>query len=184
MHHRNLNQRLHQRGRRSGAILGVSIAAAMLLGIVTFVLLYALVDPLTTEFISKDGAEVNLPAPEPLPTRVASDPTAVSTTAAAVAGVPTPTVEAELLSNAEATADDRGFQPDYRVSAARRINLRSGPGTSYGVVVVLTAGTELQLIDEDAATVGQRPDQRWLKFRTATGEEGWIREIDVEPMSP
>jgi hypothetical protein len=182
MQHRNLDQRLHQRGRRSGAIIGVSIAAAMLLGIVTFVLVYALVDPLTTEFISKGGAEANLPAPERLPTQVTSDPTAVSVAAANVAGVPTPTVEVELLSNAAATADDAAFQPDYRV--VQRINLRSGPGTSYGVVAVLTAGTELQLIDEDAATVGQRPDQRWLKFRTAGGDEGWIREIDVEPMFP
>jgi hypothetical protein len=181
MQHRNLDYRLHQRGRRSGAIIGVSIAAAMLLGIVTFVLVYSLVDPLTTEFISKGGAEANLPAPELLPTRPARDPTAVST-AAAVAGVPTPTVEVELLANAAATADDAEFQPDYRV--VQRINLRSGPGMSYGVVVVLTAGTELQLIDEDAATVGQRPDQRWLKFRTEAGHEGWIREIDVEPMSP
>ena len=74
------------------------------------------------------------------------------------------------------------FAPDYRV--VQLINLRSGPSTSYGVIVTLTTGPELQYIDKDDATVGQRPDQRWLRFQTATGEERWIREIDIEPMSP
>jgi hypothetical protein len=184
MQHRNLDYRLHQRGRRSGAIIGVSIAAAMLLGIVTFVLLYALVDPLTTEFISKDGAEVNLPAPDPLPTREANDPTAVATTAGAGAGVPTPTVVAEFLSNSAATVEDRGFQPNYQVSASGRINLRSGPGTNSNVVVVLSPGTPLEFLDD--SRVADNPEQdglppggRWLRFRTEDGDEGWIREIDV-----
>jgi hypothetical protein len=120
MTYRNLDQRLNQRGRRSGMAIGVSIAATMILGIVAFVLIYSLVDPLTTEFISKDGAEVNLPAPDPLPTEEARDPTAVSTTAADVAVVPTPTIAVELLGNAEATADDRGFQAEYQFGCGGR----------------------------------------------------------------
>jgi hypothetical protein len=184
MHHRNLDYRLHQRGRRSGVIISVSIATAMILGIVTFVLIYALVDPLTTEFISKGGAEVNLPAPDPLPTEAARDPTAAATTAAEVAGVPTPTIAVELLGNAEATADGGGFQADYRVSASGRINLRSGPGTNANVVVVLPAGEPLEFLGERRVTDNPQRDGLprgglWLKFRTEQGDKGWIREIDV-----
>ena len=171
----SLNNRLLQRGRRSGLTIGVSMLAAMTVLIGAFVVIFTLLEPLVADFVgdsavSSGAAIFRAPTPRAT-TQVASVPT-----------VPPAAVTNSLVATEvpKATATTT-FVPDYRV--VERINLRSGPGTAYDVVVVLTTGTELQYIDEDDATVGQRPDQRWLQFRTATGEEGWIREIDVEPMS-
>jgi hypothetical protein len=184
MHHRNLEHRLKQRGRRSGIIIGVSIAAAMTLGMVTFVLIYAVIDPLTTDFISKHGADVSRPALDPpLPTE-AIDPTDVSTSARDGEAVPTSVAEVGMLGSSGATAEASSFLPDYRVVPADGVNLRLSPGVSSAVVVVVPAGGALEYLNDSRVTANPQQDGlpmggRWLKFRTAAGDEGWIREVDV-----
>jgi hypothetical protein len=155
-------------------MVGLSMLAAMTVLLGALVVIFTVLEPLVADFVGDSGvssraARYRAPTPHAT-TQVASAPTAP-------AEVPMTTAAAtELPATAPST-----FTPDYRV--VQRINLRSGPGTSHGVVVVLPTGTGLQSIGEDEATASQRPDQRWLHFRTEAGEEGWIREIDVEPMA-
>jgi hypothetical protein len=179
MNHLNLEHRLHQREHRSGAMIGVSMLAAMALGIVAFVVIYSFIDPLTTDFVSKGGA---------VSRRTTLDVQPTANTVDLVSAGPTAVPEIALLGNQETTGQESVFQPDYRVSAALRINLRSGPGTDSDVMAILPPGSELEYLDEEQVTSNPQRDRlprggRWLKFRTEQGDEGWIREIDVAPAS-
>ncbi|HWQ13110.1 MAG TPA: SH3 domain-containing protein [Roseiflexaceae bacterium] len=55
-----------------------------------------------------------------------------------------------------------------------KVNLRSGPGTAYGKVGALGAGTQLDLLARH---------KDWLKVRTPQGGEGWVATelLDISP---
>jgi len=64
-------------------------------------------------------------------------------------------------------------QPLATVSS-ESINLRTGPGTIYGVVSALTQGTSLILLERTA-------DSQWFHVQVAdTGVEGWVSALVVE----
>src|SRR3990172_2734377 len=47
------------------------------------------------------------------------------------------------------------------------INMRSGPGTQYGIVKILKKGDVLEVL-------GRNQKGTWLQVRTRAGEEGWV----------
>jgi hypothetical protein len=53
-------------------------------------------------------------------------------------------------------------------------NMRSGPGTSFDIVAVVSAGSSI--------TLSRRQDE-WYEVRTADGVEGWMSNLvlDVDP---
>lgn len=51
------------------------------------------------------------------------------------------------------------------------VNVRQGPGTSYGVVTQVKAGQVFTVLEQQG---------NWLKVRLHTGQEGWIREDLLE----
>jgi hypothetical protein len=160
-------------------MVGVSMAAAVATLIVSFTVVYTVLDPFVSDFVS-DVDPDTLAADGTIrrPTATAAPTTAADTSAApTTSGEETPT-EAAGEPSPTPTDEAGDFEPDYQV--IQRINLRSGPGTSNDVVRVLEAGTELQRIGDDGSPDGTAPDARWLEFRTEDGDEGWIREIDVE----
>lgn len=58
---------------------------------------------------------------------------------------------------------------DIRRVAGSRVNMRSGPGTNYGVVTTLSGGTDVEVFEVNA--------QGWARLRdVATGQEGWMAE--------
>lgn len=60
---------------------------------------------------------------------------------------------------------------DLRQVSASRVNMRSGPGTNYGVLVTLTSGTTAEVIEESFDTSGDA----WVLVRVRdTGQEGWM----------
>ncbi|RYG92531.1 SH3 domain-containing protein [Loktanella sp. IMCC34160] len=59
-------------------------------------------------------------------------------------------------------------QTDLRAVSGSRVNMRSGPGTSYGVIVTLTRGTEAEVLE----TLNG-----WARIRTVEdGKVGWMAE--------
>jgi uncharacterized protein YgiM (DUF1202 family) len=62
------------------------------------------------------------------------------------------------------------------VSAQQPINVRTGAGTNFDILVALPAGTGVQIM-------GQSPDGEWLNIRLDDGREGWISAqfIRIEP---
>lgn len=173
----------------------------MIIGVVAFSVIYSVIDPLTNDFVSDGSTTTNA--------RVQSiDPTPTAGTAQAgngdasgeelnllTAADPTkppaeatePSVEATEAAPV-ATETPEAFEPDYRIASPRNINLRSEPGTNSSVVVVLAPGQPLQSLGATEATSNPGRDRipsggLWREFQTEDGEQGWVRDIDVETLS-
>ncbi len=59
--------------------------------------------------------------------------------------------------------------------AGSRVNMREGPGTTFGVIITLNSGTQAEIIERD-----QRLG--WAKVRVVgSGAEGWMAERLLEP---
>jgi hypothetical protein len=76
------------------------------------------------------------------------------------------------------------FEPTHQIGAGQSVNFRSGPSTEDAIIVALPPATPLEYLDEDAPTTNPIDGDRWMRFRTENGDEGWIREIDTEPYQP
>ncbi len=77
---------------------------------------------------------------------------------------------------AEGSADV--FVVSHRSNPDFTINFRPGPSVSSGDPIgSLDPGTTLMFLDEEAL---DEEGVVWLKFRTESGTEGWIREVDTQ----
>ena len=176
-----LTTRLRQHSRRAGIAVGLTMALTVLLCVALPVVIYARLNPLTTDFVAAPTAETDArPTPTRRPRQSASaDPTRPPADDDAA---PTPT---PAPPDPTPTPEQQTFSPDFQSSSQGQINFRSGPGTEFEVLTVLTLAQPLQYLSEDAPTANPAEDgNRWMKFRTEDGLEGWIREIDSEPYDP
>lgn len=202
---RGLNTRLRQRSRRAGIMIGVSMAITIALCVAGFSVIYSALDPLTSDFVSNDDPtetaepanDVAGPQPTTPPTEPSGD-TGEAETPAPTEAAAQPTAasegEDEETNGGDNQIEPQGspsdeFTPDYQISAGQNVRLRSGPGTDTDTITSLTAEQELQYLGESQASDnpqrdGLGEDQEWMRFRTEDGEEGWVREIDVEPYQP
>lgn len=103
------------------------------------------------------------------------------TPAPVIAAQPTAAASQETPPVATETA---AFEADYQISAGQSVNFRAGPSTSDAIIMAVPPETPLQFLDEEEPTANPSDGSRWMKFRTESGEEGWIREIDTEPYQP
>jgi hypothetical protein len=192
---RGLNIRLRQRSRRAGLMIGVSMALTIALCVASFSVIYSALDQFTTDFVS--GEEPTVVSTEAVASGQGNDAQPTATTDANASGdtgedqAVNPTEPAATSSDnqVEPTSTPSEFTPDYQIDANQSINLRSGPGTNTQVVTTLTIAQPLQYLDEEQASDnpgrdGLAEDQVWMKFRTEDGDEGWVRELDVEEYDP
>lgn len=118
-----------------------------------------------------------------VPAQVATEP--------AVAEGPEPTEPAQSViqtqvvptaapANATSAATETPFTPTHQIGASQSVNFRAGPSTGDAIVKALPPATPLEYLGEDAPTANPTDGDRWMKFRTADGDEGWVREIDTE----
>ena len=109
--------------------------------------------------ISEALAADSQPAPEPLPIALVS--------------APAPTPEAERIAltpspeELEQAAAYEAPPADIREVRGNRVNMRSGPGTGYSVLVTLTRGEAVEVLRES--------ENGWAKLRVVeTGRIGWM----------
>ena len=174
-----LSNRLRQRSRRAGLMVGISMALTIIICVGGAVVFYAGLVPYLSDIVPVEGREpTRVPVRAPDPTEVAPAPTAAP---AEIATAPTPTP-----GPAEApTATQPAFAPTHQIGAAQSVNLRPEPSTNNSPIRALAPATPLQYLNEDAPTDNPAQDgRRWMRFRTEQGEEGWVREIDTEPYQP
>ncbi len=186
-----LNHRLQQRSRRSGFMIGLTMAVTLAVCVGSFTFIFAQLEPVVGDFVSDSEAEAvatvtpdvaeaqptEAPAGDNQQQQAASQPTTEPTEA------PDPTKEP--------TPDDNEFTPDYQIDSPAPVNLRAGPSVndSGEPIVALPIDAPLMYLDESAPTEDPEGDglgdgQVWMKFRTEDGEEGWVREIDVTEYTP
>lgn len=186
-----LNHRLRQRSRRAGVMIGVSMALTIALCVAGFSVIYASLDDVLSDFISRDRPAANVEEPVP-GTQIAAQDSAPTQPAAGQAEdttAPTvPPTEAPEPTEPPATPPQEAFEPDYQTSSQYSLNLRAEPSSDDDespVVAVLPPASPLQYQNQDQPTDNPEVDgRRWMLFVTEDGDEGWIREIDVEPYEP
>lgn len=58
-----------------------------------------------------------------------------------------------------------------------RLNIRSGPGISYGIIATITQGDTVTLL-------GRNADASWLEVRLTNNQQGWARSRYIVPNVP
>jgi hypothetical protein len=165
----SLTKRLRQHSQRAGVMIGLSMALTVALLIGGFVVIYGWTGQYFSDFIA---AEVTAtPTPEPGATRAAAP------TAAAAGAAQEPTAAPTTPPEPPPTQPP-AFQPTHRIAGTNRINFRAGPGIDNDIITVLEPGTPLQFLNERDDSSGAP----WMKFKIEAGNEGWVREWDIEPV--
>ena len=195
-----LNDRLRQKSRRAGLAVGLSMALAILICIGGATLIYAaLIQPLSDlipieressaplrdqiqQLSPGEQAPEELGGSEPAPIS-APEPAEAAQAAPPAAGDVVAASEAETSQSAPVDSGNQ-FTPTHQIGASQSVNFRAGPTRGDAIIVALPPSTPLQYLDEDAPTQDPSDGDRWMKFVTEDGMEGWVREIDVVTYQP
>lgn len=77
-------------------------------------------------------------------------------------------VSQEVTADSDRLTLDTGG--DFRVIDGNRVNVRGGPGTSYGIVDTLTRGQRVEVLDDTGTG--------WVRMRVSeSGTMGWIADF-------
>ena len=174
-----LSTRLRQQSRRAGLMVGITMVLAIAICIFGAAGLFAWLSRPFSDLIPvvAPAAQVQQPAEpaEPAGQQPAGEE---------------PAIEAEARTDPTRTsgADEFPDRGRFRAHASDRCRpvgqLPIRPSTTDPIIVALPPDTPLQYLNEDAPTENPSDGDRWMKFRTEAGDEGWIREIDTEPYQP
>lgn len=181
-----LSNRLRQRSRRAGLAVGLTMAATIAICIGGFAASFGFLGPLLSDIVPVPTREreVVQAAPDDGGGEEVAAPTEVPAVEAAdEAPPPTPTAEPEV----EPTATEEAFEPTHQIRSDQAVNLRPQPSsvtTEQNQPTALPQQTPLQYLNEDEPTNDPNDAPRWMRFRTAEGLEGWIRELDVVEYEP
>lgn len=176
-----LNERLDQHTRRSGMLVGISMALVVALLIGSFTWLFFRLDPFFTDFAGRSGAAPASPpaARAALSTRTATARSGAATPeTSALPQFPTPTALAAATPRVAATP---GFVPTHAIADfGQQVNLRAGPSAASARVGLLAPGTRLQFLNEEE----RAGETVWMRFQTERGDTGWVRQIDTITVAP
>jgi SH3 domain-containing protein len=174
-----LSTRLRQQSRRAGLMVGITMVLAIAICIFGAAGLFAWLSRPFSDLIP-----IVAPAAQ---VQQAAEPTAPAGQQPAEEG-PAVQVQAEPTQPAAAAPTNspaaRDFQPTHQISSAQSVNFRTGPSVEDSVIVALPPETPLQYLEEDAPTSGPNEGDRWMRFRTEDGQEGWVLEILTAPYQP
>jgi hypothetical protein len=161
-----------------GVTMGIVIAICIFGAAVVFA---ALSQPFS-DLIPMAGpaAPVQAPAPETNNSNGGDNQVIAAEEPTAPPAEPTAAQSADAQSTPP--ADD--FEPTHQIGAAQSVNFRAGPSTGDSIIEALSPATPLQYLDEEAPTSNPADGDRWMRFRTEDGQEGWVREIDTTTYQP
>lgn len=149
------------------------MAVAIGICIIGFIWIYVRVGPLFSDFIPAKSAAIT-----PVTSLLGSGtPTGSGTPLAGIAITSLTPTSAPTVSAAAATPV---WQATNKIVAGEDVNFRDGPSTATAVIKVLTSGTQLKFIGQQQQTGGVT----WMKFQLQDGTQGWVRNVDVEPVVP
>jgi len=170
-------------------MIGLSMILTIALCAIGFTVIYTALDGFTSDFVSSQAGDDEGDVSTAEVEQIAQDISETTDEPASDESNAPPPTEApadlttEPTPTAESEEDDDDFDPDYQVGSVT-VNLREGPSTSTGIVNGLPPATPLEYLGEDAPTDSPSDGERWMKFVTEDGLEGWIREIDVTEYVP
>jgi hypothetical protein len=175
-------------------MIGVSMAAAMIICIAAFIWLYVQIGPLLSDFIPQETAE----EPETITIGTIGEPTPASGAIDdfSLAEIPpeplsTPAPDEDDAVDDDDSDDDAGtddeeveevdeWEPTHQLRDGPNVNFRSGPNTISEPHGSLAPGTPLQFLEEEEPASGVV----WMSFELEDGTQGWIRDVDVIEIQP
>ncbi|MGE3798350.1 MAG: SH3 domain-containing protein [Thermomicrobiales bacterium] len=177
-----LSNRLRQHSRRSGIAVGLTMAVTIALCVLSSAYVFGRIEPYVAEVTGYDDTT---PVPQ-LEVASNSDPGEETTdTEPSQQEADTSTVQSGASVGSQptiATAGETGPEDEFVATHTSNpdftINFRPGPSVSSGDPIgSLDPSTPLMFLDEDAI---DEEGVVWLRFRTESGQEGWIREVDTQ----
>lgn len=165
-----LTSRLRQHSRRTGMLVGLSMAVAIAICIVGFIWIYVRVGPIFSDFIPESSANLT-----PVVLGGAATPGSSASPTAGGGGLATPQPTSTISASPTPI-----WESTHEIVSGETVNFRKGPTTDSDVVDVLPPGTELKFIGEQEVTDGVT----WMHFQAEDGTIGWIRTVDVSPLVP
>jgi hypothetical protein len=175
-----LSTRLRQQSRRAGLMVGFTMVLAIAICIFGAAGIFAWLSRPFSDLIP-----VVAPAAQIQSTAAPAEPTGQRTAPGDDQGIQAqaePTQPPSAPPTVSPAADE--FQATHQIGAGQSVNFRAGPSTTDAIIVALPPETPLQYLNEDAPTTNPSDGDRWMRFRTEAGDEGWIREIDTELYQP
>jgi len=164
-----VSERLRQRSRASGVLVGLSMALTIVIALTSFIWLYVRLGSYLSDFIPR------LPETVTLTPATSTPGTASSAAGTARPAVGSPTVTLSTPSPTPTPA----WRPTHRIAEGGPVNFRSGPSTDTQVVRLLDPGTPLMFLGQQQQAGGAT----WLQLALEDGTVGWIRTIDLEAIS-
>lgn len=184
-------------------MIGVSMAAAIVICIAAFIWLYVQIGPLLSDFIPQEQAgeeqpaTLGMPGADPTPDTTAADDFSLAEIPPAPLETPEATATVVEDAGADTNADDAAtedqaaqdddddldedvWEPTHQLRDGPNVNFRSGPNTISEPHGSLAPGTPLRFLDEEEPAGGVV----WMAFEIEDGTEGWIRDIDVMEIDP
>jgi hypothetical protein len=177
-----LSTRLRQQHRRAGLMVGVTMGIVIAICIFGAALLFAALSQPFSDLIPLAGSVAPVQTAVPEADSSSGDDQIIAAAEEPTATSAEPTVAPGANAANTPQADD--FEPTHQIGAAQSVNFRAGPSTGDSIIEALSPATPLQYLDEDAPTSNPSDGDRWMRFRTDDGQEGWVREIDTTTYQP
>jgi hypothetical protein len=159
-------------------MVGVSMAAAIIICIAAFIWIYIQIQPLFTDFIPRSE-----PPEDQTVAGIDTDDDATPTPVIGLDEPETPTPEPTPVSSPtvppaddDADSNDDAWAATHQIRQGPNVNFRSGPNTISQTQGALPPGTQLRFLGDEQPAGGVT----WMRFDIEDGTEGWIRDIDVE----
>lgn len=143
-------------------LVGLSMALSIAISIVAFIWIYVRLGPLLSDFIP------------------ASTSAATPTSQPAAAATPSSGATPQAVASEPAATPAPSWLATHRIAEGPDVNFRAGPTTISQRLTSLPPGTELKFLGEQQQT-GR---DTWMHFQLQDGTQGWVRSIDVVPISP
>jgi Bacterial SH3 domain len=176
-----LSNRLRQHSRRSGIAVGLTMAATIALCVLTSAYIFGQIEPYVAEVtgyeeatsVPEVAAQYDEGEEQPEQEAPAEDEGEAQAAEEPAEGQPT-------VASSEPTATTSSFTPTHNSNPDFTINFRPGPSVASGDPIdSLVPGTPLQFLNEEAQ---DEEGVIWLRVQTETGQVGWIREVDTQPI--
>lgn len=167
-------------------MIGVSMGLTIAVCIGGFSVIYASLDNVVGDFVSRDVPTAIVQTPATEGQVAANDPETGGGDGDAEQLAPEPTAPPTTPpeSTPPPAEEPEEFTPDRQSSSQQTIRFRTEPGTSGGeetIVTVLTPSTPVQSTGETETNDDPEPNTLWIQLRLEDGTVGWMREIDTEP---
>lgn len=168
-------------------MIGVSMAAAMIVCVSAFIWFYVQIGPLLSDFIPEETAEepetIGIAGSQPTRDPSTSDGLSLAEIPPEPLSTPGPDDDDDAEDSPEeeeVEPEEDEWTPTHQLRDGPNVNFRSGPNTISEPHGSLAPGTPLLFLGDEEPAGGVV----WMSFEIEDGTQGWIRDVDIIEIEP